>query len=214
MKTRTLASLLALHLSSYHVLSCWDLLILSWLIIPARLWAPPVSKCFPLFSLLSQVPGIETSSNSKSFSFSGFPAESPITLCFSRLHFIPLLPSFFPYFFCCIPFYISSIRPRFSKSFLQFSLQGFHSSIPLAAHLPLSSRNLLHFTPLGHISNLTDTFPRQKNKYLWAKSQFDMHQLGSTDFRGNAISEQPILMLSFALGDDCIALLLGFSLPH
>jgi len=63
--------------------------------------------------------------------------------------------------------------------------------------------------PLGQISNLMDTisgrpFPKTKNKYLWAKSQSDMHQLGSTtDFRGNAISEHLILMLSLALGDDC-----------
>lgn len=55
---------------------------------------------------------------SKPFSFSGLPAESLTALCFSRPHFIPLLPSISPYFLCCVPFYISSTSPRFSKFFL------------------------------------------------------------------------------------------------
>lgn len=124
----------ALCLQSHQVLPCWDLLVLSCLIIPnemgtsnfqifprfptscsgAQQWNPPSPFCWPLRP-------------TKPCSFS-LPSHH-----FPGLDFIPMHSFFSPCFFWPIPYFASSTSPRLSELLLQTRLKGFHISIPPAA---------------------------------------------------------------------------------
>lgn len=138
MKAQTLASLLALHLNSYHVLSCWDLLVLSWLIIPARLGAPHVAKRFPLFSLLSQLPTTETSSQSPSLS-QGFLRKALLpSVSLDRTSF-PCFPQSLPTSFVVSHFIYLQHHPGFPN----FSFSPLCRASTAPSHLQLIS----HYPP-------------------------------------------------------------------
>lgn len=159
---------------------------------------------------------------SKPFSFSGLPVESLTALCFSRPHFIPLLPSISPYFLCCVPFYISSTSPRFSKFFPLALFAGLLQLHPTCSSSPIilqTSPVLYALRPDFQLDgyNFRTSLSQDKKQIslgqipIWYASAWIHHWLqGKCNFRASDSDAQPCPWgwLQY------ITLFLGFSLPQ